>query len=88
MVVPVFGNSMVPAKAKIALVSAISLALAPTVAPYDTTHDGSLAMFAQIMWQLLSGIGLGLATMVFFSDLRHRRTVCWHADGSWFRRDG
>lgn len=66
MVVPVFGNSMVPSKAKIALVSAIALAVAPSVPMAPAVYDSNLAMYAQVGWQLLSGIGLGLATMVFF----------------------
>lgn len=66
MVVPVFGNGMVPSKAKIALVSAISLALAPTMPIHESAFDSNLATFAQTGWQLFTGIGLGLATMVFF----------------------
>lgn len=66
MVVPVFGNGMVPAKAKMALISAISLALAPAMPLPEAALDNTLAVFAQTAWQLFSGIGLGLATMVFF----------------------
>lgn len=66
MVVPVFGNGMVAARIKIALVSAIALALAPTMPVHPAAFDSGMAAFAHTAWQLCAGIGLGLATMVFF----------------------
>ncbi|MGI9328711.1 MAG: flagellar biosynthetic protein FliR [Pseudomonadales bacterium] len=66
MVVPVFGNGMVSPRVKMALVFAIAMALAPTLPPPPVAYELGLGTFLQTGWQLLTGVGLGLATLAFF----------------------
>ena len=66
MVVPIFGNGLVSSRIKTALVFAIALALAPTLPMRDSAYDFNLALLLETAWKMLAGIGLGLATQVFF----------------------
>ncbi len=65
MVVPVFGNRMVPARVKLCAVLAISLAMAP-LTPAAAPPVFGLPLFLEVGWLLLVGIGLGFATLLFF----------------------
>lgn len=66
MVVPIFGNQMVSPRIKVALTLAIALAVAPLLTPMPPLTEISLGLFVDVMLQLVAGIGLGFATMVFF----------------------
>lgn len=65
MIVPVFGNRMVTSRAKLCLLLALSLALTPLL-PDPGPAELSLKQFLSLGWQLLVGVGLGFATLVFF----------------------
>lgn len=66
MVVPIFGNQLVPARVKVALSLAIGLAVAPVLTEMPVLTDFTLGTVALVAEQLLAGIGLGFATAVFF----------------------
>lgn len=66
MVVPIFGNQLVPARVKLALSMAIGIAVAPLITELPALDDFSLVTMLVVAEQLLAGIGLGFATSVFF----------------------
>jgi flagellar biosynthetic protein FliR len=66
MVVPVFGNALVSPRIKVALTLSVSLLIAPTLTPMPVLSELSIAMAGQVGIQMLAGIGLGFATMIFY----------------------
>lgn len=66
MVVPIFGNQLVPARVKVALSLAVGIAVAPLLSDLPVLADFSLVSVITVAEQLLAGIGLGFATSVFF----------------------
>jgi len=66
MVVPVFGNQMVSPRVKVALSLAIGIAVAPLLTGLPVLTDFNLLTVLVVAEQLLTGIGLGFATSVFF----------------------
>lgn len=66
MVVPIFGNRLVPGRVRIALSLAIGIAVAPLLTDLPRLDDFSLGTVVLVVEQLLAGIGLGFATSVFF----------------------
>ena len=66
MVVPIFGNRLVSRRIRLAVALAIAIAVAPLLSPLPTIADVSLEVLLQGALQLVSGIGLGFATMIFF----------------------
>ncbi len=66
LVVPVFANSLVPARVKLALTVAISIALAPTLTPLPLITNIDLLGLVEVLLQTFAGIGLGFATTIFF----------------------
>lgn len=66
MVVPIFGNALVSPRVRIAIALAVALAVSPLLTPMPMLTDLSIAMFADVILQLVAGIGLGFATTVFF----------------------
>ncbi|HEX7036016.1 MAG TPA: flagellar biosynthetic protein FliR [Pseudomonadales bacterium] len=66
MVVPIFGNALVSPRVRIAMALAVALAVSPLLTPMPMLTDLSLGMFADVILQLVAGIGLGFATSVFF----------------------
>lgn len=66
MVVPIFGNQLVPRRVRVAMAVAIAVAIGPLLAPMPVIEQLSLEILLQAVFQLVAGIGLGFATMVFF----------------------
>jgi flagellar biosynthesis protein FliR len=66
MVVPILGNALVSRRVKVALSLAIGIAVAPLLTDLPLLTDFSLMTVLLIAEQLLTGIGLGFATSVFF----------------------
>ncbi len=67
MVVPVFGNQLVPRRIRAALAMVISVAIAPMM-PHDlpVLSDFDLGVLLQGALQLFAGITLGFAAVMFF----------------------
>lgn len=66
MVVPILGNQLVSPRVKIALSLAIGIAVAPLLTGLPVLTDFNLLTVLLVAEQLLTGIGLGFATSVFF----------------------
>ncbi len=66
MVVPIFGNQLVPPRVRIALSMSAALALVPVLGGAPNVTDWHLGMLFDLSMQLLMGIGLGFATVIFF----------------------
>jgi flagellar biosynthetic protein FliR len=66
MVVPIFGNRLITARVKIALSLAIGICVAPLLTEMPRIDDFSLMTVLLVIEQLLTGIGLGFATSIFF----------------------
>ena len=66
MTVPIFGNQLISPRIKIALSAAIALAISPTLTAMPLLTSFGVDTIVQVMVQLLSGIGLGFATVIFF----------------------
>lgn len=66
MVAPVFGNALVTPRVKMALALAIGIAVGPLLTEVPTILDFSLVTVGRVAEQLLAGMGLGFAAMVFF----------------------
>ena len=66
MVVPVFGNQLVPSRVRIALAFAVSLPVSGLLTPMPQLETLSVGLFVDVLLQLFAGVGLGFATMVFF----------------------
>lgn len=66
MVVPIFGNQLIPARVRLLLTVATSFALVPILggAPHISTWH--LGMVLDVAVQGLMGVGLGFATIIFF----------------------
>ncbi|MFW6094010.1 MAG: flagellar biosynthetic protein FliR [Pseudomonadota bacterium] len=66
MVVPIFGNPLVTARVKVALSLAIGIAVGPLLTELPAVTDFTLTTVLLVAEQLLTGIGLGFATSIFF----------------------
>lgn len=66
MVVPIFGNRLVSRRIRVAMAFAIAIAVAPMLSPLPAITEFTLDLLLQGGLQLVSGIGLGFATMIFF----------------------
>ncbi len=66
MVVPILGNQMVSPRIKVALTFAIGMAVAPLLTEMPMIIDFSIVTVLTMAEQLLTGIGLGFATSIFF----------------------
>lgn len=66
MVVPIFGNKLVSRRIRVAMALAIAIAVAPLLTPMPTLTVLSLELLLEVLFQLLAGVGLGFATMIFF----------------------
>jgi flagellar biosynthetic protein FliR len=66
MVVPIFGNQLVSPRIRIALSVATALAIAPLLGDVPAINQVDLGVFVDLGFQLMMGVGLGFATIVFF----------------------
>lgn len=66
MVVPIFGNQLIPPRVRIALSVTAALALVPVLGGAPDITDWDLGMLFDVSVQLLMGVGLGFATVIFF----------------------
>ena len=67
MVVPIFGNQLVPRRVRVSLAFVVSIAVAPLVSADAPILDGfDLGLLVSAVMQLFAGIALGFATMIFF----------------------
>lgn len=66
LVVPVFANTLVPVRVKMALTVAISLLIAPTLTPMPLLTDITLVTLIEVFLQSFAGIGLGFSATIFF----------------------
>ena len=66
MVVPVIGSQLVPPRLRIALTLATALAIAPLVKGAPSLQTLSLATMLDAGGEILIGVALGFATVVFF----------------------
>jgi len=65
MVVPIFGNQLVPPRVRVAMALAIAICVSQLLTPMPTVTV-AFSTLADVVLQLFVGIGLGFATMVFF----------------------
>ena len=66
MVVPIFGNQLVPARVRILLSAGVALALTPVLGDHPDVSNWDIGMLMTLAGQMLVGIGLGFATIIFF----------------------
>lgn len=66
-VAPIFGESSVPAMAKIGVAGIITLAVSPLVGPVPAIDPSSYAAFGIILEQILIGLALGLTMKMVFA---------------------
>lgn len=66
MTVPILGNKLVSPRIKLALSLALAALVAPLLGDVPRLDEVSVSLVPAIALQLLAGIGLGFATMVFF----------------------
>ncbi len=66
MTVPIFGNKLVSSRIKLGLSLAIAVVIAPFLEDVPSLLTLNFSMLTSVFSQLLAGIGLGFATMVFF----------------------
>ena len=65
MVVPIFGNQLVPSRVRLAMALAVAISVSQLLTPMPI-FTLSFSMLTDAVLQLFVGIGLGFATMVFF----------------------
>ena len=66
MVVPVIGSQLIPARIRIVLAFMVAVSIAPLLPPMPMITQLDVGLFLNVFVQLLSGIGLGFATVIFF----------------------
>jgi len=66
MVVPIFGNQLVPRRIRLALAWVMSVAIAPLLLPPPSMMNLDLGLLLAALMQLFAGVALGFATMMFF----------------------
>jgi len=66
MVVPIFGNQLVPPRIRLALCFAVGIALIPVLGDAPNLMDFDLSVIAQLFQQILVGVGLGFSAVIFF----------------------
>ena len=66
MVVPVFGNQLVPRRVRLALAWVMSVAIAPLFESPPVATNMDLGIMLSAGLQLFTGVALGFATMMFF----------------------
>lgn len=66
MVVPIFGNQLVPPRVRIALSMAVGLALTPVMGDVPNLTEFDLGTMTDLMLQILMAIGLGFTAVIFF----------------------
>ncbi|MEI2417611.1 flagellar biosynthetic protein FliR [Orrella sp. JC864] len=64
---PVFGESSVPARAKVGLAAVLTVAVAPAVGPLPDVSPGSLDGLWIVAQQVLIGVAMGLAMRMAFA---------------------
>ena len=66
MVVPVFGNRLVPARVRLLLTVTTAAALLPVLDSAPNITQWNLGMLLEVAVQGIIGVGLGFATIIFF----------------------
>lgn len=66
MVVPIFGNQMVPRRVRLALAWVMAVAVAPMLTPPPAIAALDLRMMFEGAMQVFTGVALGFATTIFF----------------------
>lgn len=66
MVVPVIGSKLVPARIRIVLSFMIAVSVSPLLGSMPLITQMDIGLFMNVLIQLLSGLGLGFATVIFF----------------------
>ena len=66
MIVPIFGNQLISPRIRIALSAATAVALGPILGDVPSLESVDLGIFIDLISQLLFGVGLGFATIIFF----------------------
>lgn len=66
MVVPIFGNQMVPKRVRLAMAWVMSVAVAPMLTPPPPMGELDFAVMLDGGLQIFAGVALGFATMLFF----------------------
>ena len=66
MVVPIFGNQLIPARVRLLLTFATALALTPVLSGAPDITAWRVDMVIDVALQGLMGVGLGFATIIFF----------------------
>ena len=66
MVVPIFGNQMVPRRVRIAMAWVMSVAVAPMLTTPPPVAELDLAVMLDGGLQIVAGVALGFATLLFF----------------------
>ncbi len=66
MVVPIFGNQLVPARVRLALSVATGIALTPVLGGAPPLQAFDMSMATDLFMQVLLAIGVGFAAIIFF----------------------
>ena len=66
MVVPIFGNQLIPARVRLLLTFSVALALTPILTGAPDITQWRADMILDILVQGLMGVGLGFAAIIFF----------------------
>lgn len=66
LVVPVFANTLVPVRVKMAMSVAISILIAPTLTPLPLLTEINLVTLIEVFLQSFAGVALGFSATIFF----------------------
>ncbi|MEM7079558.1 MAG: flagellar biosynthetic protein FliR [Pseudomonadota bacterium] len=66
LVVPIFGNQLVPARVRLVMTIVIALALTPVLPPAPELTAFHLGMLVPLMLEMLTALGLAFSALIFF----------------------
>jgi flagellar biosynthesis protein FliR len=68
--VPVLGHQSIPVRVKIGLALALTVIVAPTIAPYPQVSISSIAGFTVLVQQILVGLAIGFSVTLAFAAVQ------------------
>ena len=66
MVVPIFGNQLIPGRVRLLLAVGVSFALTPVAGGAPPMEQWGLDSMGMLVTQMAMGVGLGFAAVIFF----------------------